>query len=321
MKPTAEDLRALPAAAVQACVAACAESRYLHEPPFLGDTPGAYLGWRVAEDAQREDARAVALLDGGEVIGICVYRLPQWDLEHFGYPVGRLEHLIGRDAATLDRLVAWADGVAGRAGVVFASARLSAEDLASIHALERAGYRFQELILTPWIDLAAWQPRGESLCRWAVAADEEQLCWIARRSFRFDRFHNDPRFTPRQGDGVYEHWMRDALRGGRPTTRVVVLELNGSLAGFAHAEAELARPHGIPDIWRGRLTAMHPDFTGRGLGIRLYHGAFDLAKPEAAYVSASFPTRNAPVIRMHQKLGSRYSSGGELTLHRWYREP
>ena len=249
MKPTAEDLRALPAAAVQACVAACAESRYLHEPPFLGDTPGAYLGWRVAEDAQREDARAVALLDGGEVIGICVYRLPQWDLEHFGYPVGRLEHLIGRDAATLDRLVAWADGVAGRAGVVFASARLSAED------------------------------------------------------------------------GVYEHWMRDALRGGRPTTRVVVLELNGSLAGFAHSEAELARPHGIPDIWRGRLAAMHPDFTGRGLGIHLYHGAFDLAKPEAAYVSASFPTRNAPVIRMHQKLGSRYSSGGELTLHRWYREP
>ena len=280
--------------------------------------PYAWLRFALPRDVAKADAQAVALVDEAGVAGACVVRLPAWDREHFGFVLGRVEHLFARDAGALARLVAWADEVFGQAAAGFASARVAADDLPAIHALESAGYRFQELVLHPWMDLRQWQPRNEGLCRFARPEDEAALRSIAASSFRADRFHNDPRFTRAQADGLYVRWVETAFHGGSPHARVVVLELEGKPAGFMTGEIEAGRGPGLATIWRIGLAAMHPSWADHGHGHHLYFGVFDLA--EADFATGPVAARNTAVIRLHHKIGSRVTSGGEVTLHRWFRD-
>ena len=306
-------------AALEACIVAHARSCTLHEPPFIGDRPHSWLCVTLPRAAAGEDAQAVGLVDEGGVAGVCVLRRPAWDREHFGFVVGRVEHLIGRDAGVLATLVAWADEHFAQAGTTFASARVAADDLPAIHALEHAGFRFQELVLRPWTDLRAWRPRDEGLCRLALPEDETAVRDIAATSFHADRFHNDPRFTRAQADGVYVNWVRSAFHGdGGGQDRVVILELEGELAGFIRGWVEADRGAGLPPAWHADLAAMHPSWAGRGCGPHLYFGAYDLARREADYVTALIAARNIAVLRVHQKIGSRFTSAGEVTLHRWF---
>jgi hypothetical protein len=314
-------LRETSPVALNACITAWTGSRPPGEPPFEGDMPHAWLQFTLPRDAAKADAQAVALVDDSGVAGVCVVRLPAWDREHFGFAAGRVEHLFGRDAGMLARLVGWADGVFGQAGAGFASARVAADDLPAIHALETAGYRFQELVLHPWMDLRQWQPRDEGLCRFARPEDEAALRSIAASSFRADRFHNDPRFTHAQADGLYVRWVESAFHDDSPGARIVVLELEGEPAGFVTGEVEADRGPGLATIWRIGLAAMHPSWTDRGHGHHLYFGVFDLAKAEADFAPGPVAARNTAEIRLHPKVGTRITSGGEVTLHRWFSGP
>ena len=78
-------------------------------------------------------------------------------------------------------------------GAAFCSARLSSDDLPALQALEVAGFRFQEHTLAPWRTLDDWDSKGFAVTRPTEEPDLPRLCDIARRAFRTDRFHRDPR--------------------------------------------------------------------------------------------------------------------------------
>jgi ribosomal protein S18 acetylase RimI-like enzyme len=315
-------LRLVPAAeappeARERCVAAYGRSRYLLEEPFRGDPPHAHFWHEVAAAAAADDAVAAAFLEGGDVRGLCTVRLPAWDREHFGFPVGRVEHLIAADAATAREAVAWAVARLQDAGAQVATVRLLSEDHVVLHALEDAGFRFAEHALTPWRPMAGWQLQRKGVTRQMRAEDLDAVCAIARRTFSTDHFHTDPRFAKEAADGVYEKWIRTwqarPPAGGR--SRVCVVD--GRVAGFFLFKVAVpgGLDHPVCDLVLG---GMHPDQAGRGVGYQLYCDVIDDVAPDCEYATVVVASINPPVVNLYYKLGFRITSGGVVTLHRWF---
>lgn len=126
---------------IEHLVGAHAVSRLLTEPPFAVEPRHRYYLELVEADAACNDAVATVAVRGSTVVGLSVLRLPQWDRELFGLPVGRVAHLIAADSAAMDALT---DGLVRdlqERAVMMCSARLSIEALPALQALEARGFR------------------------------------------------------------------------------------------------------------------------------------------------------------------------------------
>ena len=301
-------------AAVAAVVGDHAESRLLVEPPFAGGPRHGYLLELLRADAGRDDAIARAAVSGAAVTGLSVLRLPRWDEENFGFCVGRVEHLIAADAASAHALAAGIvrDLAARDAGMC--SARLSVEARPALHALEAQGFRFQEHTLSPWRELAGWQSHGFAVTRETRPDDLPELGAIARRAFRADRFHGDPRFERAAADGLYERWLQTWHEAQAPEKWGRVLLVDGRPAGFILFDIIELPAH---RVGRVVLDCVAPELAGRGHGYQMHCDALDFLSGRAAYVSTVIATANSAALQLNIRLGFRFSGGGEVTLHRW----
>jgi ribosomal protein S18 acetylase RimI-like enzyme len=295
-------------------------ARFLTEPPYLSGSRHGYLISRVLADAACDDAVAVAALRGGDLVGVVVLRYPQWDREHFGYVVGRVEHLQGADEAVLGCLVDETVRQLRARGVRMCSARLSNDALAALHHLQRSGFRYVELTLALWRDLSTWEPKAFGVTRPTRADDLDRMCAIARKAFRTDRFHRDGRFDSGAADGVYEKWIRSWHAAPSPSRLSRALSVDHEVAGFLMFE--FIDPTGLDRETVASLVlgGVDPSRSGRGHGMTLWCDVLDVAASTARFVTATVAAANPAVINMYAKLGFRLGSSGEVTMHWWSEE-
>jgi ribosomal protein S18 acetylase RimI-like enzyme len=294
-------------------VEACAVSRLLTEPPFVVEPRHRYYLELVEADAACDDAVSTAAMRGSTVVGLSVLRFPRWDREHFGFPVGRVDHLIAADSAAMDALT---DGLVRdlhERAAVMCSARLSCDALPALQSLETRGFRFQEHTLTPWRSLSDWKPQGFGVTRPTETDDVPELCAIARRAFRSDRFHRDPHFDRPAADGVYEKWVRTWHGQPVPDRYSLVLVEDDQVVGFVMFDVLLL--HGR--VGRIVLNSIDPRHAGRGHGFRMYCDVLDFLRERADFATSVIATGNVAVVNLYAKLGFTFSSGGDVTLHRW----
>lgn len=304
-------------AALEAFVARCSLSRLQREAPFVGRPPHAHLWADIRETAARDDADAAVFADDAGLRALCIVRLPVWDREHFGFVLGRVEYLIAADAIAATTALEWALRRSWAASARVVTVRVPAEDLTVLSALEDAGFRYVEHLLTPWRAWKAWEPKHADATRFTEPEDLPILYDIARATFRTDHFHVDPRFDPAAADGVYSRWIEswhaDPPEGAR--SRVIVVD--GRVSGFFMYR--FVEPAGLP----GRtvtdlvLGGMAPDMAGRGQGYRMYCDVMDDAAAHTEYGRVTVVTANVAVVNLYTKLGFRFSTGGEVTLHKW----
>ena len=293
-------------------------SRFLVEPAFTVEPRHGYLWELIEADAAGDDAVATVVLREGRVVGLCVLRYPAWDREHFGFVVGRVEHLIGEDRSAIDSLIDWVVDSLREHEATMCSARLYIDALPALQSLEARGFRFQEHTLTPWRRLTDWEPRRFGVTRPAEPEDLPRMCDIARLTFRTDRFHRDPRFDPLAADGVYEKWVRGWHAKPGADRFSIALIIDGDVAGFSLFELISLDRLGGARILSIVLTGVDPKCAGRGNGYRLLCDELDLMQERAQYATTPVFTGNMPVVNLFVgKLGFRLSGGGELTLHRW----
>jgi len=255
--------------------------------------------------------------DAERLLALCVVRTPEWDREHFGFPLGRIEYLIAADHEAAATAAAWAlERLALRDARVI-SARLPAEDLTAIGALQAAGFEFREHVLTPWRAWSGWEHRGFGVTRSTEQDDLPTLSRIARATFRTDHFHRDPRFGREAADGVYEKWIASWHADPPPGGRSRVTVVDGRVSGFFMYR--FLEPSGVPGrtITDLVLGGMDPAAAGRGNGYRMYCDVMDDAAAHTEYGRVTIVTSNVPVVNLYLKLGFRVSTGGEVTLHRW----
>jgi ribosomal protein S18 acetylase RimI-like enzyme len=305
------------AAELDRCVVRCAVPAAV-APPFSATPPHAFLVERVRASLAAADARAAAVVRDGELAGLCVLRAPAWDRGHFGFGIGRLEHLFAADPEAASAAVEWACAELTEIGVRMCAARVTVEDLVVIGALQRAGFTFQEQMVLPWRRLDTWEHRGFGASRLTEPDDVPEMCRIARAAFRTDHFHTDPRFEGAAADGVYERWIRSWHETPPYGARSRVLLVEGRVAGFFMYRVEEPSP-ALNNVRTADLVlgSVDPQHAGKGLGWLLYCDTVDDLKPRADLVHVLVVTRNAAVVNLYMKLGFRFSAGGQVTLHRW----
>ena len=292
-------------------------SRLLLEEPYVVGSRGDYLLQRIFHDASGDDAVARVALRRGEVVGLLVVRYPQWDREHFGYVVGRVEHLQGADEEVLECLVDETVQQLHARGARMCSARLSSDALAALHCLERSRFRLAELTLAPWRNLSTWEPKGYGVTRPTRAEDVEHMCAIARKTFRTDRFHRDVRFDRTAADGVYDKWIRSWHAGPSSNQYSRVLIVEGAVAGFVMFEVVKSPSPDGEAITTLVLGGVDPSKSHRGYGTRLWCDVLDVSAGASRFVSATVSAANPTVVNMYAKLGFRLTSSGEVTMHWW----
>lgn len=288
------------------------------DPQSLDALPHALMLEALAAWTDAGDATAMAAYDGDTLGGYCVYREPSWDHEHFGYPVGRIECLVGADGQALSALASWADEQARSHGVVFASARLPLDGLLAIAALEDEGFRFMEVMRHPWYTLSQVTRPDTAVSRPLRQSDRGAVQRLASRAYSADRFHRDPRFSRRAADGVYERWAGAWFEEWTEQRGGTVIERDGRLLGYVLFELRRQRPFGLADVCRIGLSAVDPASAGQGLGTALYAETLNAVRDQVPYVVGSCSLSNLPIMALHRRLGGRYYSSEEVTLHRWY---
>lgn len=246
-----------------------------------------------------------------------------WDSEQFGFPAGRIDHIIVRDAAgrsmseaaeayALARQAGQAAlAEAAAQGIRHLSARFDSRDLPLVQGLEAVGFELVDAILKFALRVEEWDgvlpplPPGVRL-RDATETDIPALAELAARGFIYDRFHNDPALPAGVADRVHAAWLTNAVKG-RTGHGVLMAEVDGRPGGFfILALDEAAGVHfGCPV---GTLVLITVDATlrRRGVALALSQGSVAwLAHRGARRFEVGTQLANVPAANVYLKSGFR----------------
>lgn len=307
---------------IHAWAAAEAQPPYAYYGDFAAAARTAYRAEQLARTLASPHHHALAVSDGAGRAALIGLTTLAWDTEQFGFPAGRLDYLIARDATGAPlREPAAAYEMARRAaevavahaaelGIRHLSARFDSRDLPQVQACESVGFELVDAILKFALRDDEWGgmpplPPGVVL-RDAVASDIEPLAALAARGFIYDRFHNDPVLPIGVADKVHAAWLTNAVKG-RTGDGVVVADVDGRPAGFfILALDKAAGAHfGCPV---GTLVLITVDATlrRRGVALALSHGSVAWLKERGARrFEVGTQLANVPAANVYLKSGFR----------------
>lgn len=182
---------------------------------------------------------------------------------------------------------------------IFASLKVPATDPDLSCLLQRNGFLHVETSLAfqrPAI------PSSDSslLIRAALPSDQIAVAAIARRSFVYSRFHQDPMIPDVHAYEIKAEWVNNFFSGGRGDG-LLVAELKDQVVGFLLYIVQPNQPVIID------LIAVNPDATRKGIGAALIDHLssswHDAQHPVTLH--AGTQANNIPAINLYIKKGFR----------------
>jgi ribosomal protein S18 acetylase RimI-like enzyme len=192
-------------------------------------------------------------------------------------------------------------------GRVFVDAKVPTHRLDCVRSLQRMGFYLVDthVVFEKQIDrAAAWQTECD--IRPADQSDEEAVVEIARKNFRYSRFHLDPAINPTIANTIKADWTRNYFKGDRGD-RMVVATVNGKAAGFLmilHTGEQM-----VID-----LIAVDADYRQRGLASAMIASAQRDAPSELTTLKVGTQVANIPSMRVYERMGFR-SSASNYVFH------
>lgn len=182
-------------------------------------------------------------------------------------------------------------------------ARVKEDDLATIHALEGAGFCSIECLLT-------FQRRHKqlltenSLDHKIVSYDKnhlKDLKRIAAKAFRYSRFHSDPGISHAQANLSRVQWVINSCQGR--AQKVFVAQKRNKAIGFVLCRGGLSsktKKIGVID-----LIAVDPAHKGKGLGRELVKAAVEFYAKRKLDLIVGTQAKNIPSVNLYIKTGFR----------------
>lgn len=188
----------------------------------------------------------------------------------------------------------------------FCFAKVPEADAASAAALEAAGFRQvdTQVTLERGMEPAPAAPRAE--VRLAEPHDREAVLDIAGSSFRFSRFHQDPRIGLKAAHAVKRAWAANCLNGQRGEEVLVALD-QGRPAGFLAVLR--ASDAAVID-----LIAVAAHSQRRGIGASLVDAFTGRWRSRAPRLRVGTQEANAASLRLYESCGFR-AVGKTRVLH------
>jgi ribosomal protein S18 acetylase RimI-like enzyme len=188
----------------------------------------------------------------------------------------------------------------------FCFAKVPAADVASVAALENTGFRLvdTQVTLERGAEPAPAAPRVE--VRLAEPRDRDAVLNVAGSSFRFSRFHQDPRIGLKAAHAVKRAWAASCLDGQRGEEVLVALD-QGQPAGFL--AVLLAQDAAVID-----LIAVAAQSQRRGIGGALVDAFIGRWRTRAARLRVGTQQANTASLRLYEGCGFR-AVGTTRVLH------
>jgi RimJ/RimL family protein N-acetyltransferase len=237
--------------------------------------------------------------------GTAAWRALDWDTEQFGIPAARLDLLETSGSYTDARahkreLLTAVLAECREGGIRHLSARVDTGDLATIPALEEAGFELIDGIQTFLLRIKGNPMPAPSGTRLFEPKDLPEILEIGRTAFFFDRFHADPALPAVVADRVNEAWTRNCCLG-IAADAVVVAEEEGRVASYVTCQADSQARNGIIVLVATAVWAR-----GRGAARRASGAALHwFAERGIETVEVGTQLRNIPAARLYESLGFR----------------
>jgi L-amino acid N-acyltransferase YncA len=279
---------------------------------------------RAEIDRARAGPGHVGLLAGEAdqaVMALC--RPLPWDSAFFGLAMARLDLLL-RGAETprlaLDAVLSALLQECRSRGVRHITARVDVADMQAVAALEDAGFRLMDALVTYYTHPRREPPppvREMGQIRPFVESDLDQVLAITEEAYRGfrGRFQLDPHLPPDRGDAFYMEWARQCCAGRMADRLVVADDGQGELHGWASTRrVEPASSVGRLTLWAGSLGACRRDRPGAYAGLIR---ALAFENYEAGEVTETqTQNHNVPTVRIYNAVGAQYVRA-DYTFHAW----
>lgn len=136
----------------------------------------------------------------------------------------------------------------------------------------------------------------------------EEILEIAKKSFRYSRFFNDPNLTDNKSQNVYLHWTEGAFQ--KDSKYFVICEREDKIAGFLLFSSE-------ESFVTVELIAVDEAYQGQGVGKALIKAmeSFVLDK-DINKIKVGTQMNNIPAVQFYSKMGFTYVNCGSI-YHIW----
>jgi dTDP-4-amino-4,6-dideoxy-D-galactose acyltransferase len=133
--------------------------------------------------------------------------------------------------------------------------------------------------------------------RWALPEDRILVVNLARRSFKYSRFHTDPEFGTPLADEIKAAWVNNFFMGKRGDG-ILLIEEKGIPVAFLLVLKQ-------SENWIIDLIATDPDFQRQGLARALLNAFESTARHTACVNSLQVGTQiiNLPSLKLYQQQG------------------
>jgi dTDP-4-amino-4,6-dideoxy-D-galactose acyltransferase len=194
------------------------------------------------------------------------------------------------------------------------------DDSETIRIAEKNGFYFQSVrtvVERPLKQLEALAlPALDGLTlRSGKADDLDLLRPVARHSYNWTRFYNDPCFPKDKCEEMYDIWLTKSIHR-QMADEVVVAEFGGVAVGYM--TCRLAQDGSTEGTFQ--LLGVNEENRGMKIGQRVIVQAMHwLAEHGMTVVSLATQGHNVPVIRFYERLGFTTRSI-QFWYHKWFRD-
>ena len=211
----------------------------------------------------------------------------KWDTEFFRKKIGKLTNVPSEDEFKKLIRQSYKDGYK------YLTCRIVLKKMSDIQILEKYGFYMTDIGATWEKELSTFNIQHSTFpVREATIKDIPMLKSMVKGLFKDSRFYNDPFFTKKEADKVYQAWIENSLR--EKTAKTFLIED----CGFITCKILSKNRGDIPHI------GVVPKAQGKGIGTSLMHRALKWFK-ENGVNTATVRTQanNSMAMNFYNKMG------------------
>jgi GNAT superfamily N-acetyltransferase len=278
---------------------------------------------QIEKSWHQEDTTILAAVDHDVVQGFVHMNRQDWDSQHFGLEMMRLNHIVVAPDAPphiFSELAREAVRYAQTQNITSINARLPLDEIRQIQTLEQIGFQLMDVLVIYVIEIAEFLSTAAApencVIRDYRADDRDALVEIGRKAYTLDRFHADAHLPAEKSDALNALWIGNSC-DGRVADHVVVGEIGGKPIGY-NTCVDHGDHGGLLNKRIGGflLSAVAPEARGHGCYAGIIRASLKWFQGRADAVYLGTQANNYPVQRALSGMGFKQSHAS-ATMHNW----